>query len=195
MVTKKNQSRSYLNHLVYTAWLIVMNGRQRNATNAQIWGKLNGQICDGSCISRDLGFGIWKISGSLIFVARIVQLSHNLLLYGWKHMRNTSPVLENVTVLIKIIYFCLSITVFQCYTDYWFAVTFRHTLRFTTSSGLASSLFSLPLPTYFRIFSSFSFYRRPGKYFLAPSVIWYTWYRSIPFEHIIFHGSLFTKLF
>jgi len=24
---------------IYTVWLIVMNGRQRNATNAQIWGK------------------------------------------------------------------------------------------------------------------------------------------------------------
>jgi len=23
----------------YAVWLIVMNGRQRNATNAQIWGK------------------------------------------------------------------------------------------------------------------------------------------------------------
>jgi len=22
---------------IYTAWLIVMNGRQRNATNSQIW--------------------------------------------------------------------------------------------------------------------------------------------------------------
>jgi len=24
---------------IYAAWLVVMNGRQRNATNAQIWGK------------------------------------------------------------------------------------------------------------------------------------------------------------
>jgi len=24
---------------IYAAWLIVMNGRQRNATKAQIWGK------------------------------------------------------------------------------------------------------------------------------------------------------------
>ena len=54
--------------------------------------------------------------------------------------------LENVTILITTIYFCLSITVFQCYNDYWFSVTFRHILRFISSSGLRFFCFN-PLHT------------------------------------------------
>ena len=130
------------------------------------------------------------------FFAQSVRLSH--LASVWlKNMINKSPVLENITILIKTIYFSLSVTVFQCYTDYWFAVTFLHTLRFTASSRFRFFCFITLLTSFSLLFSGLFlfFYRRPGKYFLAPSVIWYTWYRSITFEHVIFRDNLFTELF
>jgi len=34
--------------------LIVMNGGQRNGTNAQIWGKQNDSNYDGNCTARHL---------------------------------------------------------------------------------------------------------------------------------------------
>ena len=45
---KKNENRQ---------WVIVMNGRQRNAMNAQIWGKKNDSNYVGNCTSRDFKFG------------------------------------------------------------------------------------------------------------------------------------------
>ena len=45
-----------------------MNGRQRNATNAQIWGKKNDSNYVGNCTSRDLQFGTYKILDRWIFV-------------------------------------------------------------------------------------------------------------------------------
>jgi len=38
--------------------------------------------------------------------------------------------------LIKFSTFVESISVFQCYTRYWFSVVFRHSCRFTASSGV-----------------------------------------------------------
>ena len=52
-----------------------MNGRQRNVTNAEKWGKFNDSNYDGNCTSRDFQFGTEEISGSLIFVEHRVQFS------------------------------------------------------------------------------------------------------------------------
>jgi hypothetical protein len=51
-----------------------MNGRQRNATNAQIWGKYNDSNYDGNCISRHCLSGTYEISGRLIFVEQCVHI-------------------------------------------------------------------------------------------------------------------------
>ena len=45
-----------------------MNGRQRNATNAQIWGKKNDPNCDGYCTERHCLSGTYEISRRWIFV-------------------------------------------------------------------------------------------------------------------------------
>jgi len=50
-----------------------MNGRQRNATNAQIWGKKNDSNYDGSCTARRCLRGTYEISGRWIFVRLSVQ--------------------------------------------------------------------------------------------------------------------------
>jgi hypothetical protein len=60
---------------IYAAWLIVMNGRQRNATNSQIWGNYNDSNYDGNCTSRDCLSGTYEISGCLIFVEHSVRTS------------------------------------------------------------------------------------------------------------------------
>ena len=52
-----------------------MNGRQRNATNAQIWGKENDSNYDGNCTSRDCLGGTYEIAGRWIFVGRSVHVS------------------------------------------------------------------------------------------------------------------------
>jgi hypothetical protein len=59
------------------AWLFVMNGRQRNTANAQIWGKLNDSNYDGNCTSRHCLSGTYEITGRLIFVEQCVhKLTH-----------------------------------------------------------------------------------------------------------------------
>ena len=50
-----------------------MNGRQRNATNAQIWGKYNNSNYDGNCTSRHCLSRTYEISGRLIFVEQSVH--------------------------------------------------------------------------------------------------------------------------
>ena len=50
-----------------------MNGRQRNATNAQIWGKQNNSNYDGNCSSRHCLSGTYEISGRWIFVGGSVH--------------------------------------------------------------------------------------------------------------------------
>ena len=50
-----------------------MNGRQRNATNAQIWGKQNDSNYDGNCTSRHCLSGTYEISGRWIFVGGSVR--------------------------------------------------------------------------------------------------------------------------
>ena len=52
-----------------------MNGRQRNATNAQIWGKKNDSNYDGNCTARHCLSGTYEISGRRIFVRLSVQLT------------------------------------------------------------------------------------------------------------------------
>jgi len=58
---------------IFAAWLIVMKGRQRNATNSQIWGNLNDSNYDGKRTSSDCLCGTYEISGRLIFVEQSVQ--------------------------------------------------------------------------------------------------------------------------
>ena len=64
---------------IYAVWLIVMNGRQRNTTNAQIGGKKNDSNYDGNCTARHWLSGTYKISHRWIFVRLSVQAT--------KHMR------------------------------------------------------------------------------------------------------------
>jgi len=45
-----------------------MNGRQRNTTNAQIWGKKNDSNYDGNCTARHCLSGTYEVSGRWIFV-------------------------------------------------------------------------------------------------------------------------------
>ena len=52
---------------IYAVWLIVMNGRQRNATNAQIGGKKNDSNYDGNCTACHCLSGMYKISHWWIF--------------------------------------------------------------------------------------------------------------------------------
>lgn len=52
-----------------------MNGRQRQATNSQIWGQLNDSIYDGNCTPRHFRSGIHEISGRLIFVGQSVHVN------------------------------------------------------------------------------------------------------------------------
>jgi len=51
-----------------------MNGRQRNPTNAQIWGKQTESNYDGNCTARDCLSGTYEISGRWIFVGRTVRI-------------------------------------------------------------------------------------------------------------------------
>jgi hypothetical protein len=53
--------------------LFVMNGRQRNATNAQIWGNQNDSNYDGNCTSRHCQSGTYVIPGRLVFVEQSVH--------------------------------------------------------------------------------------------------------------------------
>jgi hypothetical protein len=48
----------------------------------------------------------------------------------------------------------LSVSVFQCYTGYWFSVAFRHSCPFTASSGVKCFCFII-LSTSFRVFLFF----------------------------------------
>jgi hypothetical protein len=50
-----------------------MNERQRNAKNAQIWGKQNDSNYDGNCTSHHYQSATYKISGRLINVEQSVQ--------------------------------------------------------------------------------------------------------------------------
>jgi len=50
-----------------------MYGRQRNAKNAQIWGKLNDLNYEGNCTVRHCMSGTYKISHRWIFVRLSVQ--------------------------------------------------------------------------------------------------------------------------
>ena len=52
--------------------MIEMNGRQRNAMNAQIWGKQNNSNYDGKHTSHDLRF---RMLGCLIFVEQCVYMT------------------------------------------------------------------------------------------------------------------------
>ena len=60
---------------IYAVWLSVMNGRQRNATNAQIWGKQNDSSYGGNCTARHFLNRTFEISGRWIFVQRSVPIS------------------------------------------------------------------------------------------------------------------------
>jgi hypothetical protein len=82
---------------IYTAWLIVMNGRQRNVTNAQIWGKYNHSNYDGICTSRDCLGGTYEISGRLIFVEQSVHVSSNILLILRSNCINTASGIVTVS--------------------------------------------------------------------------------------------------
>ena len=64
---------SLVNIYEYEAWLILMNGRQRNATNSQIWGKKNESNYDGNCTPRHCLSGTYEISGRLTLVEQSVQ--------------------------------------------------------------------------------------------------------------------------
>jgi len=45
-----------------------MNGKKRNATNAQIWGKQNDSNYNGNCTTRHWLSGRYEVSGQWIFV-------------------------------------------------------------------------------------------------------------------------------
>ena len=51
-----------------------MNGRRRNATNAQIWGKKNDSNYDGNCIARHCLSGTNEVSRRWIFVRLSVRI-------------------------------------------------------------------------------------------------------------------------
>ena len=63
---------------INAVWLIVMNGRQRNAMNAQICGKKNDSNYDGNCTARHCLSGTYKISRRWIFVRLSVLLTASL---------------------------------------------------------------------------------------------------------------------
>jgi len=50
-----------------------MNGRRRNTTNAEIWGKKNSSNYDGNCTARHCLSGTYEISRRWIFVRLSVQ--------------------------------------------------------------------------------------------------------------------------
>jgi hypothetical protein len=77
---------------------------------------------------------------------------------------------QSLVCACQVLVLSLFMSVFQCYTGYWFSIAFRW--RFTASSGVkssASSLFPLPFPLHFGSYSSS--FRRPGLYSLRLSVI------------------------
>jgi len=51
----------------------LMNGRQRNTTNAQIWGEKNDSNYDGNCTPHHCLSGTYKISRRWIFVGLSVH--------------------------------------------------------------------------------------------------------------------------
>ena len=65
-----------------------MNGRQRNATNAQIWGKQNDSNYDGNCTSRHCQSGTYEISGRWIFVGGSVRARYYHILCFLRFMDN-----------------------------------------------------------------------------------------------------------
>ena len=52
-----------------------MNGRQRNTTNAQIWGKKNDSNYDGNCTAHHCLSGTYEISRQWIFVRLSVPIT------------------------------------------------------------------------------------------------------------------------
>ena len=73
---------------IYAVCLIVMNGRQRNATNAQIGGKKNDSNYDGNCTARHCLSGTYKISHRWIFVRLSVR--ENSLLKNYIYLNISS---------------------------------------------------------------------------------------------------------
>jgi len=58
-----------------------MNGRQRNATDVQIWGKYNYSNYGGNCTARHCLSGTYEISGRWIFVRLSVRVHKPLFFY------------------------------------------------------------------------------------------------------------------
>ena len=78
---------------IYTVWLIVMNGRHRNATNVQIRGKQNDLNYEGNCTARHCLSRRYAISGRWIFVWGSVHIYY--LLFD----SNNSPYIVHTTCL------------------------------------------------------------------------------------------------
>jgi hypothetical protein len=68
---------------IYGAGLFVMIGRQRNATNAKIWGKKKDSNYDGNCTSRHCLSGTYEITGRLIFLEQIHESEETYLNWGF----------------------------------------------------------------------------------------------------------------
>jgi hypothetical protein len=82
----------------YSAWLIVVNRSQRNATDAQKWGKHKTTlIMMANCTSRHFRFATWQISSRLVFVAQSLCMYNKQrprVLYPWlvqRHARRWYP--------------------------------------------------------------------------------------------------------
>jgi len=76
-------------------WLIVMNGKQRNAMNAQIWGKWNDLNYDGNCTTHHFQFDrvyILQFWGPSVWV-----------LICWRGGRNWYLVRLNAVYIIRLV--------------------------------------------------------------------------------------------
>jgi len=64
---------------IYAVWLIVMNGRQRNGTSAQIWGKWKTLIMMATVPHVSSGSGLRKFQADGFFVRQSVRV----MLFSW----------------------------------------------------------------------------------------------------------------
>ena len=77
-------------------WLIVINGRQRNAKNVHIWGKKNDSNYDGTCTARHCLSGTYEISRRWIIVRLSVQTTLRQTHYRILYIRRSHTHIRNI---------------------------------------------------------------------------------------------------
>jgi len=176
-----------------------MNGRQRNATNAQIWGKKNDSNYDGNCTASHCLSRTYKISRRWIFVGLSVtcnilksafwclRLEFNLFVLNIDVSQCTLYGVNNKCQLIS--------TPVTCGQRFKFLYFSRYLQTFNSGAeGLGSTQFWIPVTLLARLSEFFHGFRLSAEYSFALWPLLGSYLLSIHCHPIWFHTAFAAEI-